>query len=125
MPPTGQTPASASAYKQSRSASLLTTLRMTLPLVAMLAAFSPLAAKASVNAEPASASWIPGTFHQIDSITPMSFAVAAPGPLDQLVQLPHIEMPALRSAAVLTVTAPPPKPSIVTPLKKLFCVEYA
>jgi len=106
--------------------SLLTTLRMTLPLVAMLAAFSPLAAKASVNAEPASAGWIPGTFHQIDSITPKSFAVAAPGPLDQLVRLPHIEMPALGSVAPLTMTAAqPPKPSIVTPLKKLFCVEYA
>lgn len=104
---------------------MLTTLRMTLPLVAMLAAFSPLAAKASVNAEPAPGGWIPGTFHQIDSITPVSFAVPAPGPLDKLVQLPHIEMPTLRPAAALTVTAPPPKPSIVTPLRKLFCVEYA
>jgi hypothetical protein len=100
---------------------MFTTLRMTLPLVAMLAAFSPLAAKASVNVGPASGNWIPGTFHQIDSLRPETFAVAAPSAIDRLVHLSRIEMPEVPSAPATEI----PAPSIVTPLKKLFCVEYA
>jgi hypothetical protein len=99
---------------------VFTTLRMTLPLVAMLAAFSPLAAKASVNVGPVSGSWIPGTFHQIDSTMPETFA-AAPSAIDRLVHLSRIEMPEVPSAPATEI----PAPSIVTPLKKLFCVEYA
>jgi hypothetical protein len=98
---------------------VFTTLRMTLPLAAMLAAFSPLAAKASVNVGPAPGAWIPGTFQQIDGIAPETFA--APSALDRLVHMTRIEMPALPFPAATQL----PPPSIVTPLKKLFCVEYA
>jgi hypothetical protein len=95
------------------------TLRMTLPLVAMLAAFTPLAARASVNFD-RSGSFLPGTFADTDHSDP-SFSITAPGSIDRLIELTDFEMPALPTVAVAEL----PQPSVETPLHKLFCVEYA
>lgn len=96
------------------------TLRMTLPLVAMLAAFTPLAARASVNFDHSGYS-LPGTFADVDHRGEAPFSITAPGSIDKLIELTDFEMPALPSVAVAEL----PQPSVETPLHKLFCVEYA
>lgn len=92
---------------------------MTLPLVAMLAAFAPLTAKASVSV--GTSPWLPGTFADMNHAQEVPFSVTAPGRITKLVELTNFEMPTLPSVAVSEL----PQPSIETPLKKLFCVEYA
>jgi hypothetical protein len=113
--------ASAGNYLKSKAGvqPLNTTLRMTLPLVAMLAAFSPLAARASVNFDRPGVA-LPGTFADSDQATAASFSITAPGSI-KLVELTDFEMPALPSVAIAEI----PQPSVETPLHKLFCVEYA
>ena len=101
------------------------TLRMTLPLVAMLAAFTPLAARASVNFASVnfnhSGSSLPGTFADVDHRGGAPFSITAPGSIDKLIELTDFEMPALPTVAVAEL----PQPSVETPFHKLFCVEYA
>jgi hypothetical protein len=92
---------------------------MTLPLVAMLAAFTPLAARASVNFN-RSGSFLPGTFADTDHSDP-SFSITAPGGIDRLIEFTDFEMPALPTVAVVELS----QPSVETPLHRLFCVEYA
>ncbi len=114
--------ASAGNYLKSKAGAqpLNITLRMTLPLVAMLAAFSPLAARASVNFDrPGFA--LPGTFADSDHAAGAAFSITAPGSIDKPIELTDFEMPALPSVAIAEV----PQPSVETPLHKLFCVEYA
>ena len=98
---------------------------MTLPLVAMLAAFTPLAARASVNFASVnfnhSGSSLPGTFADVDHRGGAPFSITAPGSIDKLIELTDFEMPALPTVAVAEL----PQPSVETPLHKLFCVEYA
>ena len=96
------------------------TLRMTLPLVAMLAAFTPLAARASVNFDHSGYS-LPGTFADVDHRGEEPFSITAPGSIDKLIELTDFEMPTLPTVAVAEL----PQPSVETPLHKLFCVEYA
>jgi hypothetical protein len=119
---TGGARASAGNYLKSKAGAqpLNTTLRMTLPLVAMLAGFTPLVAKASVNFERSGLA-LPGTFSDIDHGASASFSITAPGSINRLVELGDFEMPALPSVAVAEL----PQPSVETPLHKLFCVEYA
>jgi hypothetical protein len=96
------------------------TLRMTLPLVAMLAALIPLTAKASVRFEPSSSA-IPGTFMALEQGGGTPFSITAPGSIDKLAELTSFDMPTLPSVALAEM----PQPSVETPLHKLFCVEYA
>jgi hypothetical protein len=119
---TGGARASTGNYLKSKAGAqpLNTTLRMTLPLVAMLAGFTPLAAKASVNFERSGLA-LPGTFADIDHGASAPFSITAPGSINRLVELGDFEMPALPSVAVAEL----PQPSVETPLHKLFCVEYA
>ncbi len=114
--------ASAGNYLQSKAGVLpvFPTLRMTLPLVAMLAALVPLTAKASIPFDrPATA--IPGTFMALEQGGDIPFTITAPGSINKLVEVTDYQMPALPSVAVAEL----PQPSVETPLRKLFCVEYA
>lgn len=93
-------------------------IRMFLPLVAMLLAFAPLSAKASirfVDNNPQLTSAL------VDRSVNGRFSVAAPGNITKLIELTELSMPALPTIAVAEL----PQPSIETPLRKLFCVEYA
>jgi len=99
---------------------VLPTIRMTLPLVAMLAALIPLTAKASVRFEP-TGSAIPGTFMALEQGSGTSFSITAPGSINNLAELTSFDMPTLPSVALAEM----PQPSVETPLHKLFCVEYA
>ena len=91
-------------------------IRMFLPLIAMLLAFAPLSAKANVrfvdNTALVSALTTRGDGH---------FPIAAPGSISKLIELTETSMPALPTIAVAEL----PQPSVETPLRKLFCVEYA
>ena len=92
-------------------------IRMFLPLAAMLLAFVPLSAKANVR-------FIDNTAlvsALVDRNPDGRFPIAAPGSISKLVELTEASMPALPSIAVAEL----PQPSIETPLRKLFCVEYA
>jgi hypothetical protein len=93
---------------------------MTLPLVAMLAAFSPLAARASVNFDRSGLA-LPGTFADSDYGAGAAFPITAPGSINKPIELTDFDMPALPTVAIAEV----PQPSVETPLHKLFCVEYA
>jgi hypothetical protein len=91
---------------------------MILPLVAMLLAFAPLSAKASirfVDNNPQLTSAL------VDRSVNAHFPIAAPGSITKLIELTELSMPALPTIAVAEL----PQPSIETPLHKLFCVEYA
>ena len=92
-------------------------IRMLLPLVAMLLAFAPLSAKANVR-------FIDNTALVsvlADRHADGRFPIAAPGSIGKLVELTETSMPALPTIAVAEL----PQPSVETPLRKLFCVEYA
>jgi hypothetical protein len=97
---------------------LIILIRMILPLVAMLLAFAPLSAKASirfVDNNPQLTSAL------VDRSVNAHFPIAAPGSITKLIELTELSMPALPTIAVAEL----PQPSIETPLHKLFCVEYA
>lgn len=92
---------------------------MILPLVAMLVAVAPLMARASVP-HPR----LPGLSAEelarlLDARIPV--AISAPGTLGRQTEIAAADMPTLPLAALPQL----PEPSIETPLKKLFCVEYA
>jgi hypothetical protein len=90
--------------------------RLILPLLAVLAAFAPLSANASIGfGTPA---FLPAD-PALDTAAP--FAITAPGSINKLVELSDFAMPALPSVAIPEL----PQPTVETPLHKLFCVEYA
>ena len=89
---------------------------MILPLVAMLLAAAPLMARASVPHRVPTVS-AEELARQMDARTPVS--ISAPGTMDLKAEVTDI--PALPSVALPQL----PGPSIETPLKRLFCVEYA
>ena len=93
---------------------------MILPLVAMLVAVAPLMAHASVTSE--------GLLRHDADFGAISvpgyqppFPLTAPDRIATTVALNDFEIPAPASLAAAEV----PEPSIETPLRKLFCVEYA
>ena len=93
---------------------------MTLPLVAMLVAFAPLSAKASIETYnrrelPGTQRWLAISASARPSSSPRPAVIAKP------IELTDFAMPALPSMAVAEL----PQPSVETPLHKLFCVEYA
>jgi hypothetical protein len=97
---------------------LIILIRMFLPLVAMLLAFAPLSAKASirfVDYNPLLTSAL------VDRSADGHFPITAPGSITKLIELTELSMPSLPTIAVAEL----PQPSIETPLHKLFCVEYA
>jgi len=96
---------------------LIILIRMTLPLIAMLLALVPLSAKANVRFVDNTALVSVLANRTADG----RFPIAAPGSITKLVQLTESSMPALPTIAVAEL----PQPSIETPLRKLFCVEYA
>ena len=96
-----------------------------LPLAAGLILAAPLSAQASVTDDvarffglsaPAPVDDIPAPTADAPAAT-----VTAPDTMAQSVDLGALAIPALPSAAVAQL----PQPSVETPLKKLFCVEYA
>lgn len=96
-----------------------------LPLAATLVLAAPLSAQASVTDDvarflglstPAPADDIPAPTADAPAAT-----VTAPDTMAQSVDLDALAVPALPSAVVSQL----PQPSVETPLKKLFCVEYA
>ena len=100
---------------------MLPSIRMTLPLVAMLVALAPLSAKASIETFDRpnflASGAVPGSDFELGA----PFTIAAPGSLAKPVELTDFAMPTLPSIAVAEL----PQPSIETPLHKFFCVEYA
>ena len=98
---------------------MLPSIRMTLPLVAMLVALAPLSAKASIENfdRPNFLGSGAGSNFELGA----SFTIAAPGSLAKPIELTDFAMPTLPSIAVAEL----PQPSIETPLHKFFCVEYA
>jgi hypothetical protein len=92
---------------------------MILPLVAMLVAVAPLMARASVPPHRAPTVSAEELARQLDAR--VEVAISAPGTMDQLAELAVTDSPTLPSAALPQL----PEPSIETPLKRLFCVEYA
>jgi len=92
---------------------------MILPLVAMLVAVAPLMARASVPHHRVPTVSAEGLARQLDARVPV--AISAPGTMDQLAELSASAIPTLPSVALPQL----PAPSIETPLKRLFCVEYA
>ena len=92
-------------------------IRMFLPLVAMLLAFVPLSAKANVRFIDNSAL----VSVLADRTANGRFPITAPGSISKLIELTETSMPALPAIAVAEL----PQPSVETPLRKLFCVEYA
>ncbi len=92
---------------------------MILPLVAMLMAVAPLMARASVPHQRIPTVSAEELARQRDAHVPV--AISAPGTMSQLTELATADIPTLSSAALPQL----PAPSIETPLKKLFCVEYA
>ena len=103
--------------KRKAGAQLLSYVKwMILPLVAMLVAVAPLMARASVAHQRIPTVSSEEIARQLDARTPV--AIAAPGTIGRQAE---IDIPTLPSAALPQM----PEPSIETPLKKLFCVEYA
>lgn len=92
-------------------------IRMTLPLIAMLLALAPLSAKANVRFVDTNPLLTSALMDRGDG----HFPITAPGSITKLVELTEASMPALPSIAVAEL----PQPSIETPLRKFFCVEYA
>jgi hypothetical protein len=92
---------------------------MILPLVAMLVAAAPLMARASVPHSRVPTVSAEELARQRDAQVPVT--ISAPGTMSQLSELAATDIPTLPSAALPQL----PEPSIETPLKRLFCVEYA
>ncbi|HEY2836347.1 MAG TPA: CHAP domain-containing protein [Rhizomicrobium sp.] len=92
---------------------------MILPLGAMLVAVAPLMAHASVPHHRVPTVSAEELARQLDAS--VQVAISAPGTMDQLAELAVTDIPTLPSAALPQL----PEPSIETPLKRLFCVEYA
>lgn len=93
---------------------------MILPLAAMLLASAPLVARASVVYE---RSGFPETPRLPDQTLEgrADFPLTAPESMARPVELMDFAMPAMPSVAIAEL----PQPSTETPLRKLFCVEYA
>ena len=96
-----------------------------LPLAAAFAIVAPLSAQASITDEvanflgftkPAPVEDIPAPTADAPPVT-----VTAPGSIAATINLSDFATPSLPTAAVSQLT----QPSVETPLKKLFCVEYA
>lgn len=92
-------------------------IRMTLPLVAMLLAFAPLSAKANIRFVDNNRLLTSALIDRGDG----HFPIVAPGSITKLIELTELSMPTLPTISVAEL----PQPSIETPLRKLFCVEYA
>ena len=93
---------------------------MILPLAAMLLASAPLVARANVVFEHTGFPEIPRLPDQTLAGR-AGFPLTAPESITRPVELMDFAMPAVPSVAIAEL----PQPSIETPLKKLFCVEYA
>jgi hypothetical protein len=96
-------------------------IRMSLPLIAMLIAFAPLSAKASIETYDRPNFLAPGVLPDSAFDLGAPFLITAPGTIAKPIELTDFAMPALPSLAVTEL----PQPSVETPLHKLFCVEYA
>lgn len=92
-------------------------IRMTLPLIAMLLALAPLSAKANVRFVDTNPLLTSALMDRGDG----HFPITASGSITKLVELTEASLPTLPSIAVAEL----PQPSIETPLRKFFCVEYA
>src|SRR5579871_4627073 len=92
---------------------------MILPLAAMLVAMAPLMARASVPHERLPTVSAEELARQMDARVPV--AISAPGTISQQAEAAVADIPTLPMAALPQL----PEPSTETPLKKLFCVEYA
>ena len=92
---------------------------MILPLVAMLVAVAPLMAHASVPHQGLPTVSAEELAQQLNAREPI--AISAPGTINRQAETGAVDMPILPSAALPQLA----EPSIETPLRKLFCVEYA
>lgn len=97
-----------------------------LPLAATLILAAPLSAEAGVTDDVVHFFGL-GASAPVEDIpapsadAPAAATVTAPGSMVQTVDLNNLAIPSLPSVAVSQL----PEPSVETPLKKLFCVEYA
>ena len=92
---------------------------MILPLAAMLVAVAPLMARASIPNQRIPTVSAEELARQLDARTPVE--ISAPGTIGRQSEIGAADIATLPSAALPQL----PEPSIETPLKKLFCVEYA
>lgn len=96
----------------------------TLPLATIMALAAPLSAQASITDDVARFLGLTKAAPVEDIPAPTADApvtVTAPGSIAETVNLSDLATPSLPSIAVSQL----PQPSVETPLKKLFCVEYA
>ena len=92
---------------------------MILPLVAMLVAVAPLMARASVPHQRVPTVSAEELARQLDASTPVT--ISGSGTIGRMAEGAAADISALPEAALPQL----PAPSIETPFKKLFCVEYA
>ena len=92
---------------------------MILPLVAMLVAVAPLMARASVPHPRVPTVSAEELARQLDASTPIT--ISGSGTIGRMAEGAAADISALPEAALPQL----PAPSIETPFKKLFCVEYA
>ena len=85
----------------------------------MLVAAAPLIARASVPHERVPMVSTEEIARQLDARTPVT--ISAPGTIGRQAEMGEADIPTLPSVALPQM----PEPSVETPLKKLFCVEYA